>query len=229
MNEVASWWVLSLALGCLCALFAYPSHGQSFLGAHRQLRRLPRMLSYFLYLTLVPLSLACFALALTAWLIEQSVQDWLESMVAFAKPIGVILSLQAHCLLLHRKMYGSWVLLLLGALSFQLWLFYQSLGIEFSHLGMFYGAALFILLTAATAIVDRINSNSRLIVARFFAFLLLVLQWLFATGSRTIAEFSGLEGLTASMALLTPALMLTLTIAGFAWQTLVYRTARAGR
>ena len=150
-------------------------------------------------------------------------------MVAFAKPIGVILSLQALCLLLHRKMYGSWVLLLLGALSFQLWLFYQSLGIEFSHLGMFYGAALFILLTAATAIVDRINSNSRLIVARFFAFLLLVLQWLFATGSRTIAEFSGLEGLTPSMALLTPALMLTLTIAGFAWQTLVYRTARAGR
>lgn len=229
MNEVASWWVLNLALGCLCALFAYPSHRQSFLGAHRLFRRLPRTLSYFLYLTLVPLSLACIALSLSAWLTEQSVPGWLESISGYARAIGVVVSLQALCLLLHRRMYGSWILLLLGALSFQLWLFYQALGIDFSLLGMFYGAALFIVLTASIAIVDRIDLHARLIVARFLAFLLLVLQWLFATGSRTIVDFTGFNGLTPRIALLTPALMLVLTLAGFAWQVLVDRTARADR
>ena len=229
MNEVASWWVLNLALGCLCALFAYPSHRRSFLGAHRLCRRLPRTISYLLYLTLVPLSLACVALGLSAWLTEQSVPGWLESISGYARVIGVVLSLQALCLLLHRRMYGSWVLLLLGALSFQLWLFYQALGIDFSLLGMFYGAALFVFLTASIAIADRIDSHARLIVARFLAFLLLVLQWLFATGSRTIVDFAGLNGLTPSMALLTPALMLILSLAGFAWQVIVDRTARAGR
>lgn len=229
MNEVASWWVLNLALGCLCALFAYPSHRQSFPGAHRLFRRLPRTLSYLLYLTLVPLSLACIALSLSAWLTEQSVPGWLESIFGYARVIGVVISLQALCLLFHRRMYGSWVLLLLGALSFQLWLFYQALGIDFSLLGMFYGAALFVFLTASIAIVDRIDLHARLIVARFLAFLLLFLQWLFATGSRTIADFTGFNGLTPGIALLTPVLMLTLVLAGFAWQALVDRMARVGR
>ena len=229
MNEVASWWVLSLALGCLCALIAYPSHRQSFLGAHRLFRRLPRVLSYILYLTLVPSSLACLALGLSAWLTEQSVGGWLVSISGYSGAIGVVLSLQALCLLLHRRMYGTWVLLLLGALSFQLWLFYQALGIDFSLLGMLYGAALFISLTASIAIVERIDSHARWIVARFLAILLLVLQWLFATDSRTIVDFTGFSGLTPGMALLTPAAMLALAAAGFAWQVLADRKARAGR
>ncbi len=227
MNEVASWWALSLVLGCLCALFAYPPHRQSFFGAHRYCRRLPRMLSRLLYLTVVPLSLAVVALALSGWLTEQSVPAWLAAISGYGKVIGVALSLQALCLLLHRRMYGSWILLATGALSFQLWLFYQALGVDFSLLGRLYGAALFIAFTAAIAAVGRVDPEARWAVARLLAFLLLALQWLFATGSGPAADFTGFDWLTPGMAVLTPSAMLALTLIGFSWQSFASRVARA--
>ncbi len=226
MNEVASWWTLSLALGCLCVLLAWPSPGQSIPGAGKLIRLLPERLPPVLYLTFVPLSLAATAMALSSWLTEQSVPVWLETISGYAGAIEVALSLQALCLLFHGKMYGGWVLLLLGSLSFQLWLFYQALGIDFVLLGTLYGAALFIFLAAAIAIIDRINRESRLAVARFLAFLLIVLQWLFTTGPRAIVELSGFHWLDSGTIYLTPLLMLVLISIGFSWQFLWVKIVR---
>ena len=228
MSEAASWWALSLGLGCCCALLAWPPRWQSFFGRDALVRRYcPPPVALGLSLALVPATLACAALWLSQWLSGQSVTVWLATLELWSRPIGVALSLQALGLLLHGRMHGALLLLLPAALSLQLLLFYQALGIEFSRLGMLYAAALLLALPGLIFALGRINLARRLPAARFLACLLLILQWLYATDTSWADYFQGYEWITLASAVQAPGILLVLIIAGYSWQNLRDRRVRA--
>ena len=232
MSEAASWWALSLGLGCCCALLAWPQRRQSFFGRNTLLLRYcPPPVAQVLAVALVPLVLAAAALGLSQWLSGQSLTAWLATLAFWSKPISVALSLQALGLLLHRRMYGAPLLLLPAALSLQLWLYYQALGIDFSRLGMIYAAALLLALPGLIFALARIDPARRLPAARFLACLLLILQWLHATDTSWAGYFQGYEWITLASAVQAPSILLTLIVAGYCysylWQNL--RNRRMGK
>ena len=228
MSEAASWWALSLGLGCCCALLAWPLRQQSFFGRNKLVQRYcPPPVALGLGLALIPATLACAALWLSQWLSGQSVTVWLATLEFWSRPIGVVLSLQALGLLLHGRMYGALLLLLPAALSLQLWLFYQALGIEFSRLGMLYAAALLLALPGLIFALGRIDLARRLPAARFLACLLLILQWLYATDTSWAGYFQGYEWITLESAVQAPGILLVLILIGYSWQNLRDRSARA--
>ncbi|MCY4017425.1 MAG: hypothetical protein OXF82_09755, partial [Gammaproteobacteria bacterium] len=156
---------------------------------------------------------------------------WLATLAFWSKPISVALSLQALGLLLHGRMYGAPLLLLPAALSLQLWLYYQALGIDFSRLGMIYAAALLLALPGLIFALARIGPARRLPAARFLACLLLILQWLHATDTSWAGYFQGYEWITLASAVQAPGILLTLIVAGYCysylWQNL--RNRRMGK
>ncbi len=236
MNEVAAWWMLSLLLCALCALLVWPPRGESFFetgNGAALLRSIFRgevvrgeIAGKMLAVAATPLGLAALALAASVWLSEQSIQIWLETLARYAPAVAVALSLQALCLLLHSRLIGAWLTLPLAALSLQLWLYYQALGIEFSLLGRFYAAALLLLVAAAIKVMRRIQPVPRLIPARFCALLLLVLQWLFTAGETVRVDPIGLAWLAESRIHLAPLLLVALVAAGAAWRMFGHRTMK---
>lgn len=229
MNAAEYWWVLSMSTGCLYALLASTEYQRSPLARIRIVKTWPLSLKQGVYCLYLPLLLALCALGLSDWLTEQSFTAWLLNLEEFGKLVGILLSLQAVYFLIHGRVFGTWVLLLISTLTLQLWLYYQALGIDFRSLGQVYAAALFVVLAAINCALLAIDEKIKLAFARPLAGLVPVIQWLFSTAAIPSNTVVGFDWVTLDTTLFPIGLMLLLVAAGYAghpWFSRISPTTR---
>lgn len=229
MNAPEYWWALSMSAGCLYALLASGDYQHSLLARSRVLQSWPHYLKLGIYTLWLPVLLGVCAVSLSEWLTEQSFAIWLANLQEFGKLVGILLSLQAVYFLFHGRVFGAWVLLVVSTLTLQLWLYYQSLGIEFRTLGLAFAALLFAFLAVINFALHKIDLPIRTALARPLAGFVLLIQWIFSAttvSARSVVEF---DWLTFENTVVPVGLMFALILLGYIWQVWPGQTNKAVR